>query len=70
VKSVIVAEPRAKEKTVTALPPSMVTPLPRMVREEVNDVKLIPTAGRGFPIKLIICPAIGEQSMTSPSSAE
>jgi hypothetical protein len=48
----------------------MVTPLPRIVREEVDDVKLIPIGGRGFPVRLIICPAIGEQSMTSPSSAE
>jgi hypothetical protein len=70
VKSVIVAEPNAKEKTVTALPPSMITPLPRMVREELGDVKLVPIAGRGLPVKLIICPAMGEQSMTSPSSAE
>ena len=60
-KSVMVAEPCAKEKTGIVLPPSMVTPLPKMVKEG-------PIAGRRAD-KLIVCPAIGEQSIMSPAWA-
>jgi hypothetical protein len=69
VKSEMVSVPTAKLKTVTLFPPSMITPLPKMERVDVDDEKLAPIAGKGFPVKLIVCPAIGEQSMISPSRA-
>ena len=69
VRSEMVAEPCAKEKTGKEFPPSMMTPLPRMVREEADDAKLYPIAGSRLLPMGIVCPAMGEQSMVSPSTA-